>query len=64
MWPNVTVLSVLNSRSAIHFLTMAPDCDSFPSNMEDKTPSSGMVGLESESLGALLLSRSELEERE
>lgn len=59
----ITVVSslCLISRSAIHFLTTALGCVSSPLNMEDKTPSSGTAGLEFESLGALLQSRSEPE---
>ena len=45
-----------NSRSAISLLSTALDCAISPSNTGDKTASSGTVGLESVSLGALLLS--------
>lgn len=52
---------LLNPRSPIRFLATAPECVSSCLNMEDKTPSSGMVGLESGSPGAVLLSTSDQE---
>ena len=54
----------LNLRSAIHFLSTAPDCATSPLNMEDKTPSSGTAGLECGSLGARLLLKSNWKEKE
>lgn len=55
---HITVVFSLcsNSRSAINFLSTALDCAISPSNTGDKTASSGTVGSESASLGALLLS--------
>lgn len=54
------VLSVcLNFRSHINFLNTALEYVSSHLNMEDKTPSTGKVGLESGSPEAVLLLRSE-----
>lgn len=53
----LTVVFCLYCRLTTRFLTMALGCVSFPLNMEDKTLSSGMAGLESVSLEAPLLLR-------
>lgn len=56
---SVFLICVFNSRSAIHLLTMVLDWVTSPLNTEDKTQSSGMVGMGSVWLGALWLWKSE-----
>lgn len=49
--------SLFKLRWRIRLLTTVQECVSSCSNTEDKTPSSGMAGLECESLGAMSLLR-------